>query len=264
MLKKPDVPRTPVPPSPELLRLLAKKSHTGRAGLLVSLGIHACLIAAAFWLPFVNLKGGGATSPVATEASADFESTPVRSPRVSEPQPSSQAQSRPAFAAAPLRVTMPLNVIHMDLDLPASTPILTPVVTQDAGPEAAPTAAPTGSSARSVSPGRPAVKAGSGKSSNPDRPAKRDTPIPPPKLLHAPPPRYPAAAKAAKISGKVAVLVMVRGNGSAASTRLYHGSGNAALDQAAVDAAHAWTFSPTPSLVGGKTIAVIVNITFAL
>lgn len=244
--------------------MLAKKPHTGRTGLLVSLGIHACLIAAACSIPYVNLNGIWATSPTASVEPADLEPTSIRIPRVIESHASSHSPSRPVFSAAPLLAAMPLEVNHLDLKSPEITPFLTESVTQVPGPAVAPNTAPPDSSAPAVTPGRPAAKAGSGPPPTHNRTAKREAPIPPPRLLRAPPPRYPAAAKAAGKSGKVAVLVRVRGNGSAASTRLYHGSGNPALDQAAVDAARAWTFSPTPSLVGDNTVAVVVNITFAL
>ncbi len=87
---------------------------------------------------------------------------------------------------------------------------------------------------------------------------------PPPKLLHAPPPGYPAAAKAANISGRVAVLIRVRADGSAATASVFRSCGNCQLDQSAVAAARMWTFSSTPSLKDGMTIPVLVNVTFTL
>ena len=93
---------------------------------------------------------------------------------------------------------------------------------------------------------------------------RRDSSIPPPRLVSAPTPAYPAAAKSAHQSGKVGVLVRVRANGTAAATSVYQGSGNPLLDQAAVNAARSWKFSATPSLGPGETVAVVVQVTFKL
>ncbi|OAX56265.1 TonB family protein [Xanthomonas graminis] len=60
-----------------------------------------------------------------------------------------------------------------------------------------------------------------------------------------PPPAYPREALREGASGKVTLLVSVDAAGSASDVRLLgHGSGNAALDQAAVTAARQWRFVP--------------------
>ncbi len=86
----------------------------------------------------------------------------------------------------------------------------------------------------------------------------------PPHPLASPPPAYPRSARRAGISGTVAVLVQVHGDGAVAGTSIYRGSGDGALDQAAAAAVRRWRFSTTPGLAAGTTMTVIVRVHFAL
>jgi len=230
----------------------AKIGATSRTGFLVSLGLHACIIAAACAFTFMATPEGSAGDEGDSAQAGDF------------------AISSPAPPAAPAttspRPPAPRMPVIEALDSPASVqmPPVEPMARVTADPQIRPSpAAPSQGQSKAQSCTR-AAKTGGPKGSGGSQLAKRESPVPPPRLLHAPPPRYPQGAKAAGKSGRVGVLVHVRANGSAASTSIYHSSGNPQLDQAATDAARSWTFSPTPSLAPAKTVAVVVQVTFAL
>lgn len=264
--QKPRVIRPPALPRPEVSRdctPLAKKTPAGKISLLGSLGIHACLIAAAW---SVTLNGSGEKTAAGDDAisqeAGDFKMiAPAGNPRPDEPDSSSRSLPLPAPATPPREVFAALLNSSAALILPPAEPWVLAPPDKQTGPSPATATATEKSSA---SPGARATNAGGRPRSGHGPLAKRESPAAPPKLLRAPPPRYPPEAKAAAKSGRVAVLIRVRANGSAASTSLYHSSGNRQLDQAAVDAARSWTFSPTPSLGSGNTFAVVVQVTFAL
>ena len=152
-------------------------------------------------------------------------------------------------AVSPSSVSLPMQLASLSHS---------PLTADFSGAQSEPSA--TKSNSKSISRSKNAANSGSNSAASTPQPK----PSAPPKLLKAPPPRYPAKAKAAGIHGKTAVLVRVNGNGSAESTSLYHSSGNADLDEAAVSAARGWKFSPSPSLGGGETISVVVHVTFSL
>ncbi len=65
-----------------------------------------------------------------------------------------------------------------------------------------------------------------------------------PRLLTSVTPVYPEMARAVGIEGKVVVSMVVDTLGNVARAQVHATSGNALLDQAAVDAAYGCTFSP--------------------
>ena len=94
--------------------------------------------------------------------------------------------------------------------------------------------------------------------------ARRAPVAAPPSLVSAPPPVYPAAARASKQEGVAAVRCVVRPDGSVAETGLQRGTGFDLLDEAAVKAARRWRFTPMAGLPDGTTIPVVVTVTFTL
>ena len=182
------------------------------------------------------------------------------SPRnVPEIQQVTEIEPPTVFTSA---VKLPVKVfpgLISSVVLPPSEPIQPLTAPESTPPPSAPDTRQKSPPAAGASSGRsPSKSPGNGHI------AKRTQSTAPPKLLQAPPPRYPAKAKASKTTGKVAVLIRVASNGSAGSTSLYRSSGNTELDQAAVVAARGWKFSPSPTLSGGETIPVIVHVTFSL
>jgi TonB family protein len=247
-LHAPEAPRVPGKPS-------AARLHGTGGGLLGSLAIHIFLVAAAWSVTLIPPAPAGGNDENRSAAPAGFEMN-VMSVAPSD----GQTGAPPQFASVPPHPTLALTddseIRLPHTDLPA---LLT---SQPVQPMARATTETTGKSDTKA--GRPSGNNSPGTRSGHGGIAGRTQPPPPPKLLHAPPPRYPSAAKAAKISGKVAVLIRVHADGSPASAAIFRSCGNRQLDQAAVDAAKSWTFSPTPSLTANTTIPVIVHVTFSL
>ena len=266
------LPKTPVPWSREIVAgnwpKVAGKSSSSRTGFWISLGLHGCLAAAAcslVWLPAAGNGSGG--------VSAEGEAGEIVMGVMPDAAESSAASPTSIPKAMPMPVLqVPVFSNHVDLPPPerwttnvtAPTPPPTTVAAATAPTDRAgipnPRLSPgKSSSAKGSGKSRAAGQAGGGNSSAQKQPSGG-----PPKLVYAPPPRYPATAKSAGKSGQVRVLIQVRGNGSAASASLYHGSGDPALDSAAVAAARSWKFTATPSLGNGQTIPVVVKVNFRL
>ena len=235
------------------MRPATTRGATGKSSFLVSLGFHGCLLAAACSITFMNSEEGSAGDETAGDPSG-FELVAA----ARHPESEATVSNAPSLPQPPVRV-MAVNS-STALQLPPVAPFASITASKTTGAAQAPAAPGKSSASGDQAVGKSAGRKGTGRGQL----SKRDTPVPPPKLLSAPPPNYPAAAKAAHKSGKVGVLVQVRGNGSAAATSVYHGSGNPQLDQAAVNAARYWKFSATPSLAPGETVAVVVQVTFAL
>ncbi len=110
---------------------------------------------------------------------------------------------------------------------------------------------------------QPARKA---EAANAHRQAGQSTPgrprIAPPRIVSAPPPAYPAAARAAGHEGVAAVRISVKPDGSVAGVGLEQGTGHKNLDRAALEAARHWRFTPIQGLGGGDAMPVIVTVTF--
>ena len=239
------------------VRSFASRPRSGGLGLLGSLGLHACLIAAGCAIALIDSGEMGAEGEVASQAGADFI---MSSASGSPPSQALPAESPPLPQPALPRVTVAGLLHPSSVVLPAGEPWMQKTPHRNSGSSPAASTTPDRAAA---GPGAAVAKAGGRKGAGRGQLGKRNNPDPPPKLLHAPPPPYPAAAKAARKSGKVAVLIQVRADGSAASTRVYQSSGNPQLDRAAVDGARSWRFSRTSSLGSGATVAVVVTVTFA-
>ncbi len=81
-----------------------------------------------------------------------------------------------------------------------------------------------------------------------------------PQPINIPVPTYPEMARTAGIEGQAVVEALVDVNGSVADARILKPSGNASLDQAAVDAAMRSKFSPARQR--DKAVRVWVSIPF--
>lgn len=67
---------------------------------------------------------------------------------------------------------------------------------------------------------------------------------PPPRLLEAPEPRYPLAARRAGHAGTVAIALSIREDGTVAEVHVQSSSGHESLDEAALAAVRHWRFDP--------------------
>jgi protein TonB len=73
-------------------------------------------------------------------------------------------------------------------------------------------------------------------------------------------PDYPASAKGQGVEGKTVVEVSVDSSGKVVGVKVSSSSGNKDLDQAAVDAAASWVFTPSATGNSGtESIQVPVN-----
>lgn len=80
-----------------------------------------------------------------------------------------------------------------------------------------------------------------------------------PKALATTPPVYPESAKTDKIEGIVIVQTVITEEGKVTNATVSKSSGNAELDQSAVDAVSTWTFRP--ATLKGKPVAVNYTVT---
>ena len=69
-------------------------------------------------------------------------------------------------------------------------------------------------------------------------------PVTPPKAIHTVLPVYPYAAKRDELTGVTYVTAYVNASGSVDSVSIAQSAGNGELDQAAVESAYQWTFTP--------------------
>jgi periplasmic protein TonB len=266
---KPCVRRPPAPTSPggivALPPVVQAKARSSKAGLWLSIGIHAALIAAAGTITFHD--SGGNTDGAGGPATEDehFEMA-VNTSRIQKAEQESLTPPKPRSAppAPAQKWIVAMTNSPSLLEWPAIEPIATTKTAQPALPAAA--AAPAENSAGQQTKKSTArdTKVGGRKGKSEKKASSHSPPRTPPKLISGAPPRYPSGAKRSKESGKVGVLVQVQANGSAAATRIYRSSGNAQLDQAAVTAARSWKFTKTPSMNPDETIAVVVQVTFKL
>ena len=253
-----ETPTAPVAP-------VTQAAPASKLGLWVSLGFHACLIAAACTATLMSPGEKGKGDDDTAGDRGEFEMRiSNREPQASEPESPTAPESLPTP-----QVPAPQASLFALEDLPAlrAQSLFEPMTSVIATKPSPPSAPPTAGRSTEKSPGPAKTqtgKSGGKKGSGEGKRVKRPPPASPPQLLSSPPPRYPATVRAAKKAGKVSVLIQVRANGSAASTSVYRSSGNSQLDQAAVAAARSWKFSQTPSLEAGATIAVVVQVTFAL
>lgn len=245
-------------------RPLGRKVITGKTGFWGSVSLHAGLIVVACYIPWVISKEEGPGNQENFQDGGVNHSIAFHSPRADHPPghgPSALPPIRSSAAVIPFPAAAAVQA------LPPPEPWKSGATSPEAAPDT-PSESPAIRPSRPTSPSaissRHPTNAEGTQGVGQGQTAKQEKPVTPPRLLSAPPPRYPPAARSAKQSGKVAVLVRVRANGTAASTSLFQSSGVTILDQAAVAAARAWSFSPTPSLGSNATVAVVVKVTFAL
>ncbi len=81
-----------------------------------------------------------------------------------------------------------------------------------------------------------------------------------PKPIYSPKPVYPELAKKAGIEGKVVVKALLDVDGSVIDVKLLKSSGNPLLDQAAIEAAYKWKF--TPAMQRDQKVRVWMTIPF--
>jgi protein TonB len=86
-----------------------------------------------------------------------------------------------------------------------------------------------------------------------------DVPLPMPRYIIQPEPRYPADMLAQRVQGQVMVKVLIARNGLPVTTRVEKSSGHGALDNAAVFAVRQAEWEPVP-----EPVWVLVPINFVL
>jgi TonB family protein len=91
------------------------------------------------------------------------------------------------------------------------------------------------------------------------KPMKVAGDVKPPKALSTAAPVYPEAAKKDKVEGKVIVGCVIDEQGRLTEPKVATSSGNADLDQAALDAVSKWTFHP--ATLQGKPVAISYTLT---
>ena len=80
----------------------------------------------------------------------------------------------------------------------------------------------------------------------------RGVPVTPPRVVSATQPKYPSSARNAGIEGVVGVKMLVGSDGRVEEATVVRSSGNADLDDSAVNAVYKWRFSPAKDKFGQK------------
>jgi protein TonB len=80
----------------------------------------------------------------------------------------------------------------------------------------------------------------------------------PPAYRHAPPPRYPVAAREQGLQGVVVLSVLIRHDGRVEQARVAISSGAPVLDDAALAAVRTWLFEPATQ--GGRPVESVVEV----
>ena len=80
----------------------------------------------------------------------------------------------------------------------------------------------------------------------------RGVPVTPPRVASAVQPRYPSSARSRGIEGVTGVKMLVGADGRVQEAFVVRSSGNADLDQAALDAVYKWRFTPAKDKFGLK------------
>jgi protein TonB len=133
---------------------------------------------------------------------------------------------------------------------PTLRPIAKPAAASSEKPRAKPAAATNS-------------RQGSANSTNPSaRPSGPAGPSTGPVCISRPAPAYPAALLNRRIGGTVAVEVGIDANGRVSSTSLAGSSGQAALDQAALNGVRRWRFKPAMKLGVPIAAHARVNVVF--
>lgn len=82
--------------------------------------------------------------------------------------------------------------------------------------------------------------------------------------LDAPPPRYPRAAKQARVQGTVLLWVLIDGEGRPREVRVHQSSGHEQLDQEGRQAVMGWRFRPHRRDGVAQTVQAIIPVHFKL
>lgn len=85
-----------------------------------------------------------------------------------------------------------------------------------------------------------------------------------PQLLSASKPPYPESARRSNIEGTARVGLTIESDGSVSSAWIISSSGNAALDDAAVNCVYSWRFVPAKQNGAAITVNSSVPVTFTL
>lgn len=100
--------------------------------------------------------------------------------------------------------------------------------------------------------------AGCGQVPPPPQPVQRT----PPRARETPPPVYPEALACDGIGGQTTLQVEIGAEGRPTGIRIQNGSGQAALDAAAVEAVRGWQFAPATAKGRPVSTRIQVPITF--
>lgn len=179
---------------------------------------------------------------------APIEVALALAPPSAAPHPVAPARPRSPARPLPRPAAPPLSSPLGDETLPAPA----------AGPLAeAPGAAPAVAAAAASLPGAPAATA-AGRAGDGGNDASL------PYVLAGPPPAYPPAARAAGLSGRVRVRLLIGEDGRPQELQLAQASGVDSLDAAALAALRQWRFHPARR--DGRALAawVVVPVVFAL
>ncbi|MFC0677739.1 energy transducer TonB [Lysobacter korlensis] len=98
------------------------------------------------------------------------------------------------------------------------------------------------------------VLAGCGEAPPPRAPIPRTQPL----ARVTPPPAYPESLACDSVGGKTILLIDVGVEGKPTSIRVQSGSGQEALDAAAVEAVRGWQF--TPATLGGRPVSTPIQV----
>lgn len=77
-----------------------------------------------------------------------------------------------------------------------------------------------------------------------------NNPVVPPRVTKSAKPKYPANERNNKIEGVTVIRFLLDKDGSIESATIFSSSGNSALDEAALNAAYKWSFTPAKNSNG--------------
>ena len=169
---------------------------------------------------------------------------PPQSRQTAAPQ-AAMPESRPE-KAIPSETTEQASLPSPDKD---AIPTEKPLPTQSANP--APAATTTTTKVPAPSAGEADKEtATAGNGNNDDASEARGVPATPPRIVSSPKPSYPSGARSNGIEGTTFVKVLVDADGRVEESFVASGSGNEALDNAAVNILYKWRFAPAKDSFG--------------
>lgn len=219
---------------------------------------------ASFEVELVVLPAAATAPQPATESAATAPA--VEPPPEAAAEPSSSMTTETAVSA-----DMPPPPAAVS-EIPATTPVPPPRPRAKPARESAaadPALAPSSMAETSAPPDTHAVTATTAPPMVAGVPVSPPAPVaaPPgdipivrsPRYRHPPePPRYPARARALNQAGTVVVRARVAADGQSEEILVWHSSGHALLDEAAVRAVRGWAFEPAS--IGGRAVAAWVEV----